>query len=107
MAMALHHVRPGRAIAEATRVLAPGGVLLILGYGRFGGLRDLPHEFRDVIAHRINSRGMQLWDPSTSKADPRNTWAETQTMAKEELPGYRFRRLPMWRHLIEWNKPTR
>lgn len=34
MTMVLHHVHPGQAIAEAVRLLAPDGVLLILGYGR-------------------------------------------------------------------------
>jgi ubiquinone/menaquinone biosynthesis C-methylase UbiE len=38
MSMVLHHVNAERGMTDAARVLAPGGVLLILGYGRFGGL---------------------------------------------------------------------
>src|SRR5665647_2036469 len=53
MTMVLHHVQAERALAEAARVIAPGGVLLILGYGRYGGWRDAPHEVRDLLTHRL------------------------------------------------------
>ena len=61
MTMVLHHVEAEHALAEAARVLAPGGVLLILGYGRYGGWRDAPHEVRDVLTHRLVSRRMRAW----------------------------------------------
>lgn len=105
MTMVLHHVHAQQALAEAVRVLAPGGVLLILGYGRYGGWRDAPHELRDLVTHRVVSRRMQPWDPPTAKADPPDTWAATRTMAREALPGCTYRRLAMWRYLVEWHKP--
>jgi ubiquinone/menaquinone biosynthesis C-methylase UbiE len=105
MTMVLHHVQPDRALAEVARVLAPGGILLVLGYGRFGGWRDLPHEVRGVVTHKVTSRRMQPWDPPTSKADAPTTWAETRATAASSLPGSTYRRLPMWRYLIEWSKP--
>lgn len=39
MTMVLHRVDAIRALCEAVRVQSPGGVLLILGIGRFGGWR--------------------------------------------------------------------
>src|SRR5665648_808310 len=62
MTMVLHHVQAERALAEAARVIAPGGALLILGYGRYGGWRDAPHEVRDLLTHRLVSCGMRAWD---------------------------------------------
>lgn len=106
MTMVLHHVQAERALAEAARVLAPGGVLLALGYGRFGGWRDVLHELRDLVTHRVVSRKMQPWDPPTAKADPPSTWAETRTTARDALPGCTYRRLAMWRYLVEWQKPN-
>lgn len=105
MTMTLHHVQAQQALAEAVRVLAPGGVLRILGYGRYGGWRDAPHELRDLVTHQVVSRRMQLWDPPTAKADPPNTWADTRTVAQEALPGCTNRRLAMWRYLVEWHEP--
>lgn len=105
MSMVVHHVDAERGMREAARVLAPRGVLLILGYGRFGGLRDVPHELRDVLVHRFLSRRMRSWEPNTVKADPAQTWAGTKTQAQRVLPGSNYRRLPMWRYLIEWRKP--
>lgn len=107
MSMVLHHVDAERGMHEAARVLAPGGVLLILGYGRFGGLRDVPWELRDVLVHRLVSRRMGSWEPNTVKADPTDTWSGTKAHAQRVLPGSDYRRLPMWRYLIEWRKPFR
>jgi ubiquinone/menaquinone biosynthesis C-methylase UbiE len=107
MTMVLHHVEPELALAEAARVLTPGGVLLTLGYGRYGGWRDLPHEVRDLVTHKVMSRKMQPWDPPTVKADPSTTWAEAHATANAVLPGSTYRRLPMWRYIVEWHKPPK
>ena len=105
MTMVLHHVEAERALAEAARVLAPGGVLLVLGYGRYGGWRDAPHEARDLLAHRMASRRMRVWDPPTDKAEPSGTWAQARAAARDALPGSTYHRLAMWRYLVEWSTP--
>ena len=105
MTMVLHHVQAERALAEAARVIAPGGALLILGYGRYGGWRDAPHEVRDLLTHRLVSCGMRAWDPPTAKAEPSGTWSQVRATARGALPGSSYRRLAMWRYLVEWPKP--
>jgi ubiquinone/menaquinone biosynthesis C-methylase UbiE len=104
MTAVLHHVDSGLALAEAARVLRPGGLLQVLGIGRYGGPRDLPHEVRDVLTHRLTSRGRRAWEPPTTKQEPTQTWAQTLATARRALPGCTWRRLPMWRYLLTWSR---
>lgn len=102
MVMVLHHVDHTRALAEVRRVLRLGGVAAVLGYGRAGGPSDLAAEVRDVLAHRWHVRGKTRWEPSVAVADPDLTWVESRRLLQAELPGGRYRRLPMWRYLYTW-----
>jgi hypothetical protein len=74
--------------------------------GRFGGVRDIPAELRDLVTHRTMSRRRQVWEPPTVKAEPSQTWADVRSFAHRALPGCTYRRLPMWRYLIEYEKPA-
>ncbi len=102
MAMMLHHVEPVAALAEARRVLRPGGALLVFGFGARDGLRGLPAELLDTLAHRWHRRGKRHWEPPTVKSEPSLTWAQTRSLLSGELPGSTYQRLPMWRYLISW-----
>lgn len=104
MSMVLHHVDAGVALREAERVLAPGGRILILGYGRSEGWRDALDERRDLRVHRDTTRSLREWDPGTKVAAPSMTWSETRRRLKRSLPGSTYKRLPMWRYLATWDK---
>ncbi|MGA9749070.1 MAG: class I SAM-dependent methyltransferase [Nocardioides sp.] len=105
MVAVLHHVDAGRGLGEAARVLAPGGLLQVIGLGRYGGLRDVPHEVRDVLTHQVMSRRATWWEPPTHRADPPDTWATSRRTAESVLPGAGFRRVALWRYLMTWRKP--
>jgi ubiquinone/menaquinone biosynthesis C-methylase UbiE len=105
MVMVLHHTEAERALAEVTRVLAPGGLLQVLGAGRFGGWRDVRHEPRDLLTHQVMTRRTTSWEPPTARTDPPATWAEARATVRAALPGCTYRRLPLWRYLATWRKP--
>ncbi|GAA3814402.1 hypothetical protein CSO01_35370 [Cellulomonas soli] len=105
MVMVLHHVDHARALAEVRRVLRPGGVAVVLGYGRVGSALDLPAEVGDLLAHRWHARGKTPWEPSVALADPDLTWRQSRRLLRTELPGGTYRRVPMWRYLYTWTAP--
>ena len=105
--MVLHHVQPDRALAELRRVLRPGGVLLLLGYGRSVSPYDWLHEAADILAHQVYARTTHRWDPSLRLADPNLSWADNRRLLEEALPGGSYRRLPMWRFEYRWVAPSR
>lgn len=102
MVMALHHVDHRRALAEIRRVLRPGGTVVLLGYGRNSTAGDRLREVVDVVAHRRNARGTTEWQPPVAVAEPDLSWTEIRRRLAAELPGGRYRRLPMWRYLYTW-----
>lgn len=102
----LHHVDPRVALAEMSRVLRPGGTLLALGLGRFGGRRDAIPEALDVLAQRFAARHTTAWEPPTVKTGPVLTWAETRSLMEECLPGCHWSRVRFWRYLVRWRKPS-
>jgi SAM-dependent methyltransferase len=91
-----------RTLAEVRRVLRPGGVAHLLGYGRSAGPLDALAELRDVLAHRWYRRRTVAWDAGIAVAGPTLTWAENRRLLRRELPGGRYRRLALWRFRYVW-----
>jgi SAM-dependent methyltransferase len=103
--MVLHRVDAHLALGEAVRVLRPGGLLQVLGIGRYGGPRELPQDVRDVLVSQLPQRARQPRDRQPTPADPVETWAQALTTARRRLPGCAWRQLPMWRYLLTWTRP--
>jgi ubiquinone/menaquinone biosynthesis C-methylase UbiE len=105
MVMVLHHTDQPRTLGEVRRVVAPGGVVVLLGYGRSEGLRDLLAELLDLAAHRWHSRRTTVREAPVRVADPVDTWAQVRALLRRELPGGRYRRLRLWRYRYVWRAP--
>ncbi|WP_051133104.1 class I SAM-dependent methyltransferase [Nocardia paucivorans] len=104
----LHHVPLVEGLTALRRLVAPGGLLLVIGLWKstprhdFGYLPLLPATSVVQALHR-HRRG----DPDVTLRDPVETIGQIRTAAAEILPGARIRRRLMWRYTLRWRNPAR
>ena len=82
---ALHHMDGAAALAAMSQLLVPGGTLVIVGVAR-SRLPDLP------------------WEAATRSAP--HSYREIRVLARQTLPGVRYRRHLLWRFSLVWVKPA-
>jgi 2-polyprenyl-3-methyl-5-hydroxy-6-metoxy-1,4-benzoquinol methylase len=103
---ALHHMDARAALERMRQLLAPGGTLAIIGLARSRLPADLPWEAAAVIAHRGYKLTRTYWEqPSPVVWPPPHTYADVHALARQMLPGARYRRHLLWRYSLIWTKP--
>lgn len=103
---ALHHMDARAALDRMSQLLAPGGRLAIVGLARSRLPADLPWEASAVIAHWGYKLARTYWEqPSPVVWPPPHTYAEIHALARQMLPGARYRRHLLWRYSLIWTKP--
>jgi SAM-dependent methyltransferase len=102
-----HHMPFEAAVATVTRILKPGGRLVVLGVWT-----DRATAW-DVAANLISmgiNRLLRRWrgpDVMTAPAAmPAMTFREVNQAARQCLPGVRIRRRTLWRYTLMWVKPV-
>ncbi len=115
MVAVLHHLPLALALERARSVLAPGGVLVIVGLWRSRGLVDLAYDVVMFGASRARgwiARRTSAHETATAASTrpaivaPRETLAEIRGTAARILPGARVRRGLYWRYVLVWRTPT-
>ncbi|MGZ8178052.1 class I SAM-dependent methyltransferase [Williamsia sp. SKLECPSW1] len=103
----LHHLAdPAAALQRFADLTAPGGVVVIVGLARTSTVSDVAIHLAGQLQHRILSMRHGFWEHTAPKIwQQSHTYSEMRDVAREVLPGCEWRRLPMWRYLIEWRKP--
>ena len=102
----LHHMDVRAALERMSQLLAPGGTLVIVGLARSQLPADLLWEAAAVIAHRCYKLTRIYWEqPSPVVWPPPHTYAEVRALARQALPGVRYRRHLLWRYSLIWTKP--
>ncbi len=104
----LHHVDGEAAIRKAKALLKPGGLLLVVGLAKPGGLGDWILEGLRFLPNRIGSilhreRTTEELGLSVSYDFPKMT--EVRGLMRRELPGARLRWGLYSRYLLSWTKP--
>jgi SAM-dependent methyltransferase len=103
---ALHHMDVHAALSRMRQLLVPGGTLAIVGLARPRLPADLPWEAAAVIANLGYRLTRISWEPPYPTVwPPPHTYADMQALARQALPGVRYRRHLLWRYSLVWTKP--
>lgn len=101
----LHHVPLREGITALRRLVAPGGVLAVVGLWNMTPRKDF-HYFPVAplvwATDALHRRG----GPNAQMRDPVDDYADIRSAARELLPGARMRRRLMWRYTLLWHKPA-
>src|SRR5436305_5225031 len=98
-AAALHHMDARAALARMSQLLAPGGTLAVVGLARSRLPADLPWEAAAIVANLGCRLTRTCWEqPSPTVWPPPLSRAGMRALARQELPGVRYRRHLLWRY---------
>ena len=116
MVAVLHHLDLGDTLARITRLLAPGGRLLVVGLAKVDSPADAVVDLISSAANPVmgaikHPRRARQPDPTAGGhpvmpvRDPAGTLAEIATAASASLPGATIRRRLYFRYTLRWDKP--
>jgi SAM-dependent methyltransferase len=105
---ALHHMDPAAALERMRELLAPNGVLAILGLAR-SRRRDLPRDLAAIVVSRAHRLTKRRWhSPAPTIWPPAHTYAEVRGLAEQLLPGAHYERHLLFRYsIVARRAPTR
>lgn len=100
----LHHMDAREGLLGLRSLVAPGGVLIVVGLARPDLPRDLPIEVGAQIAGLARRRRAGLDGEASAPTiwPPPERYSTMRRLATELLPGVRWRRHLMWRYSLMW-----
>lgn len=97
----LHHVDMVQALRAMASLVAPGGLLLVVGLARSTYPRDLLYDAAGSVAVRLHRQWHTtapiVWPPPV-------TYADARRIAEDVLPGVHYRREIRFRYTLAWRK---
>lgn len=103
----LHHLPLEATLVRAKDLLAPGGVLLVVGLAaRATALDWVLSGLAIPVVRTANILHHEVRNPGVPVAPPRESLREIRSAARAILPGVRIRRALYYRYLLCWTKPA-
>jgi 2-polyprenyl-3-methyl-5-hydroxy-6-metoxy-1,4-benzoquinol methylase len=103
----LHHMDMERTLARAKELLAPGGVIAVVGLASPSSALDHAIEVLRVVPSCVSSR-LHRMRTSEGLGIPTSyelpTMAQVREVASRHLPGSTIRHGLHWRYLLSWRK---
>lgn len=101
----LHHVALEPGLAALRALVAPGGMLVVVGLAAVRSPADHVAGAVGLLAAAVLDRRNGVWEPDQPLADPTTTLAEVRTAAARLVPGARVGRRLLWRYSLVWQAP--
>ncbi|MEU0332665.1 class I SAM-dependent methyltransferase [Streptomyces sp. NPDC006193] len=103
----VHHAPFEEAIGALSRLVAPGGRLVVVGLARNHTFGDRLVSGCGLPASLLYARlhGGKRGPAGMPAEDPPQHWGEVREAARRLLPGCRYRRRLLWRWTAVWDKP--
>ncbi|WP_125776505.1 class I SAM-dependent methyltransferase [Antribacter gilvus] len=102
----LHHVDLAKGLTALRDLVAPGGVLMVVGLSRPGSALDLAFDLASVPVAAVARHVRGEWEHGSPVADPAETFGQVRHAAGDLMPGARVRRRLYWRYTLEWRRPA-
>lgn len=101
----LHHLELRPGLARLASLVAPGGLLGVVGLARTRTGWDLAHDAVGVVSSRVRRRRHGMWEHGAPIARPAESYTEVLRTASLLLPGVRYRRHTLFRYTLLWTRP--
>lgn len=104
----LHHLPDiAQTLARLADLVAPGGVLAVVGLARSTRPTDVFYDLAGVVQHQFFKRRYSVWEHSAPIVwPPPHSYSDVQRAARRVLPNAEWTRLAMWRYGLVWHKPV-
>jgi len=107
MVATLHHLDISQALRRAADLLAPGGVLYVIGIARLTSRTDYAHALVSMPRARVvGVLRREKWPVDMNTKGPEMGYSQVRREAVAVLPGARVRRRPYYRFSVDWRKPA-
>ena len=102
----LHHMDHRDGLLRLASLVAPGGLLLVVGLARSRTLAQYARDAVDAVAIRRYTFTRRVWETPAPKIwPPPVSYAEARQLSEEVLPGVEYRRVPFFRYTLSWVSP--
>jgi SAM-dependent methyltransferase len=102
----IHHVGSTVALERMRELVRPGGTIAVIGIARSESPVDVAYDSAGFFATRYHSHRKEHWETAAPKVwPPPESYADARRVAKETLPGVRYRRHILFRYSLVWTKP--